>query len=286
MTSLVETVVGASVRPASVTRRRAIVEIVIWCAVLVASVIVSFLLGPSALATTVVGHPLEVPSASHLFGLDSYGMDVAVRVASAARVDIGVAVAAGVVVFVIAYPIALATGFWNTWWTKLILRLLDVFQSFPSIVLALTVVALTGNGIGNLIAASAFVFAPVFVRTVRSVVLTVRQQVFVEAALATGVRPVRVVVRHIVPHTIGAAMAQTTIAVSRTIILVAGLSFIGVGIQPPDPEWGSMVQTGVASTLNGSWWVTIYPGLAIVLTVLVFDRVGTLLGTLQLEDER
>jgi peptide/nickel transport system permease protein len=285
MTTLVQAAVGGSMRPASVSRRRARIEIAVWCGVLVLAVVVSFLLG-GASATQVVGHPLEDPSLQHLFGLDSYGMDVAVRVASAARLDIGVAVAAGAVVFVIAYPIALATGFWNSWWSKLILRLLDVFQSFPSIVLALTVVALTGNGVGNLVAASAFVFAPVFVRTVRSVVLSMREQVFVESALATGVTPVRTLIRHVVPHTIGAAMAQTTIAVSRTIILVAGLSFIGVGVQPPTPEWGSMVQTGVASTLNGAWWVTIYPGLAIVLTVMVFDRIGTLLGTLSMGIQR
>jgi peptide/nickel transport system permease protein len=83
-----------------------------------------------------------------------------------------------------------------------------------------------------------------------------------------------------VPHTMGTALAQTTIAVSRTIILVAGLSFIGVGVQPPTPEWGSMLQTGVAPTLNGAWWVSVYPALAIVLTVMLFDRIGTLLGAL------
>jgi peptide/nickel transport system permease protein len=286
MTTMVETAVGSQLRRASVTRLRARIEIAVWFGVLVLAVVLSFVLGPTAAATAVVGRPLEPPSGAHLFGLDTYGMDVALRVINAARLDIGVAVAAGVVVFVVAYPIALATGFWNTWWTKLILRILDVFQSFPSIVLALTVVALTGNGVGNLVAASAFVFAPVFVRTVRAVVLSVREQVFVEAALATGVRPFRVLVRHVVPHTIGAAMAQTTIAVSRTIILVAGLSFIGVGVQPPTPEWGSMVQAGVAPTLNGNWWAAVFPGLAIVLTVMVFDRIGTLLGTLTLEAER
>jgi peptide/nickel transport system permease protein len=252
----------------------------------VVGVVASFVFGPESKATAVVGRPLERPSGAHLFGLDAYGMDVAVRVASSARIDIGVAVAAGLLVFALAYPVALATGFWNTWWTKVILRALDVFQSFPSIVLALTVVALTGNGVGNLVAASTFVFAPVFVRTVRSVVLSVREQVFVEAAIATGVQPGRVLLRHVVPHTLGAAMAQSTIAVSRTIILVAGLSFIGVGVEPPTAEWGSMLQTGVAPMLNGSWWVAVYPGLAIVLTVMVFDRIGTLLGTLTLEAER
>jgi peptide/nickel transport system permease protein len=285
VTTLIEAPAVKPVR-ASASRRRARVEIGVWLGLLALVVIASFVFGPESAATRVAGRPLEGPSGDHWFGLDAYGLDVAVRVLSAARLDIGVAVAVGVVVLVIAYPIALATGFWNTWWTKLILRALDVFQSFPSIVLALTVVALTGNGVGNLVAASAFVFAPVFVRTVRSVVLSVREQVFVEGAIAAGVPPVRVLLRHVVPHTLGAAMAQTTIAVSRTIILVAGLSFIGVGIQPPTAEWGSMLQTGVAPTLNGNWWVSIWPGLAIVLTVVVFDRIGTLLGTLTLEAER
>jgi len=285
MTTMVKSA-PSMLRRVSTSRSRAWTEVVVWCGVLVLAVVGSFLVGPASAAIDIVGRPLAPPSPEHIFGLDAYGMDVAVRVASAARLDIGVAVAAGLVVFVIAYPVALATGFWNTWWTKLILRLLDVFQSFPSIVLALTVVALTGNGAGNLIAASAFVFAPVFVRTVRSVVLSVREQVFVESALAAGVPPIRTLIRHVVPHTIGAAMAQTTIAVSRTIILVAGLSFIGVGIQPPTPEWGSMVQTGVAPTLNGAWWVALFPGIAIVATVMIFDRIGTLLGTLSLEAER
>lgn len=284
MTSTVDATVGGSVRRARASRARARVEIAVWIGVLVLVIIASFVVGPESAATAVVGRPLEPPSGGHLFGLDAYGMDVAVRVASSARLDIGVAVAVGLVVFGLAYPVALATGFWNTWWTKAILRLLDVFQSFPAIVLALTVVALTGNGVGNLVAASTFVFAPVFVRTVRSVVLSVRTQVFVESAIATGVTPVRTLVRHVVPHTLGAAMAQTTIAVSRTIILVAGMSFIGVGVQPPTAEWGSMLQTGMAPLLNGNWWVALYPGLAIVLTVMMFDRIGTLLGTLTMEN--
>lgn len=285
MTTLIAAPRPAPAR-APVPRRRARAEIGVWLGVLALTVIASFVFGPESAATQVAGRPLERPSGEHWFGLDAYGLDVAVRVLSAARLDIGVAVAVGVVVFLIAYPIALATGFWNNLWTKLVLRLLDIFQSFPSIVLALTVVALTGNGVGNLVAASAFVFAPVFVRTVRSVVLSVREQVFVEGAIAAGVRPARVLLRHVVPHTLGAAMAQTTIAVSRTIILVAGLSFIGVGIQPPTPEWGSMLQSGVAPTLNGNWWVSLWPGLAIVATVTVFDRIGTLLGNLTLEAER
>lgn len=268
------------VRTTAVSRSRAKIEVILWCAVLAAVVAASFIFGPASAAVDVVGSPLEAPSLEHPFGLDSYGMDVFVRVFAAARLDIGVAVAAGAVIFVIAYPVALATGFWNTWWTKAILRVLDIFQSFPAIVLALTVVALTGNGVWNLIAASAFVFAPVFVRTVRSVVLSVREQVYVEASIAAGVRQGWVLIRHVVPHTIGAALAQTTIAVSRTIILVAGLSFIGVGVQPPTAEWGAMLQAGVAPTLNGSWWVSVYPGLAIVLTVMIFDRIGSLLGTL------
>lgn len=270
-------------RPA---RRRARIEVAIWCGALLLAVIASFIFGPTSKATTVMGSPLEPPSGEHLFGLDSYGMDVAARVASSARLDIGVALAVGVLVFVLAYPIALALGFWNTWWTKAILRMLDVFQSFPSIVLALTVVALTGNGVWNLVAASTFVFGPAFIRTVRSVVLSVRGQTFVEAALAAGVTPVRTLVRHVIPHTLGAAMAQTTIAVSRTIILVAGMAFIGVGVQPPTPEWGSMVQSGVAPMLNGAWWAALFPGLAIVLTVTAFDRIGTLLGSLTLEVDR
>lgn len=280
--------VASDVRKVHASRRGLGVktEIAVWCGVLILAVVVSFVFGPQAAAVDIVGRPLEPPSAAHPFGLDSYGMDVAVRVASAARLDIGVAVAAGLVVFVIAYPVALATGFWSNGWTKSILRGLDVFQSFPSIVLALTVVALTGNGVGNLILAAAFVFVPVLIRTVRAVVLSVRQQVFVEAALAAGVSPVRVLARHVVPHTIGAAMAQTTIAVSRTVILVAGLSFLGVGVQPPTPEWGSMLQAGVAPTLNGAWWVSVYPGLAIVLTVMVFDRIGNLLGTFAAEETR
>lgn len=285
MTGLIEIPTTDTVRRAP-SRQRARLEVALWFGVLALAAVISVVVGTESAATRVAGRPLEPPSGLHLFGLDAYGMDVAVRVASSARLDIGVALAVGLVVFAIAYPVALATGFWNTWWTKLILRLLDVFQSFPSIVLALTIVALTGNGVGNLVAASAFVFAPVFVRTVRSVVLSVRQQTFVEAAIATGVPPVRALIRHVVPHTISAAMAQTTIAVSRTIILVAGLSFIGVGVQPPTAEWGSMLQTGVAPTLNGNWWVAVYPALAIVLTVMIFDRIGTLLGSLTLEPER
>lgn len=262
------------------TRRSLVLQLEAFGGVLVIVMILSFILGPSDRAVSVVGAPLEVPGAEHWFGLDSFGMDVFSRVMAATRLDIGVALASGAVVFVTAYPVALALGFWNTVWTKVVLRLLDIFQSLPAIVLALTVVALTGNSIPNLVFVSAFVFAPAFVRTVRSIVLTVREQTFVEAAISTGVPPWRVLLRHVLPHTLGAALAQATIAISRTIILIAGLSFIGVGVQTPTPEWGSMLQTGLAPTLNGAWWVALYPGVAIVLTVLLFDRLGTLLVNL------
>ncbi len=252
------------------------VELSTWAIVLALFALSGYIFARHG-ATQVVSTPMAAPSSQHWFGIDGYGMDIFSRVLSAARIDIGVAMVSGIVVFILAFPIALFTGFWNNWASKLVLRLLDILQSFPALILALTVVALTGNGVANLVLASCFVFGPVFVRVVRAVVLSVREEPYIESAIACGVRPVVVVLRHVVPQAIGAALAQITIAVSRTLVLVAGLAFIGVGIQPPTPEWGSMVQAGVAAAVNGRWWVSAYPGAAIVVTVLVFNRMGTLL---------
>lgn len=256
--------------------RRNGLELGVWVVVLALFAVIGYIITRHG-ATQVVSTPIAPPSSKHWFGIDSYGMDIFSRVLYAARIDIGVALISGIVVFTLAFPTALFTGFWSNWASKLVLRLLDILQSFPALILALTVVALTGNGVPNLVLASGFVFGPVFVRVVRAVVLSVREEPYVESAIACGVRPIVVVLRHVVPQAIGAALAQVTIAVSRTLVLVAGLAFIGVGIQPPTPEWGSMVQAGVAAAVNGKWWVSAYPGAAIVVTVLIFNRMGTLL---------
>lgn len=217
------------------------------------------------------------PSWTHPFGTDINAMDVLSRVLHAAPFDLGIAFAATALAFVLGYPLGLITGYFSGLGNSLLLRLLDMVQSFPALIFALTIVALTGNRPINIVYAAAFVFAPVMARVVRSIALSVREERFVEAAVAGGSSTLRVFFRHLVPHTLGLALVQSTIVMSRTIIIIASLSFVGVGVQPPTAEWGSMVQVGARSIVTGQWWESLFPGLAIAVAVLAFSRLGSLL---------
>jgi peptide/nickel transport system permease protein len=217
---------------------------------------------------------LAPPSGENYFGTDRLGFDVFSRTIYAARQDLYLAVAGTGIALVIGVLIGIPVGFTRHWSGELTMRLFDGIQAFPLLVLALALVAGLGQSSGTIIAALAFVNIPIFVRVVRSQVLTLREQRFVEAAVASGNPTWRILFRHVLPNTWVPILAQATISIAFAIIIIAGLSFLGVGIKPPTPEWGLMIQTGYQNLISGQWWISIFPGLAVASVVLGFHLIG------------
>jgi peptide/nickel transport system permease protein len=159
-------------------------------------------------------------------------------------------------------------------WGERIVRGLDVFQAFPLLILAIAVVALMGNNIENVVIAIAIINVPRFIRLVRSEGLTIRESRYIEAAHAIGATPVQVMRRHMLPNMTGVILAQASLAVAHSIVVIASLSFLGIGINAADPSWGAMIQTGAQNMTTGQWWVALFPGLAVFVTVLAFNAIS------------
>lgn len=220
-------------------------------------------------ASTLLG-----PSHEHWFGTDGSGMDIFSRTIFAARIDLAVALGGTGLAFLVGVPLGLLAGFHRGWGSETLVRLAEVIQSFPILIVAMAFVTLTGGGIPNIILAIALLNIPLFLRLVRVSVLALREQSFVEAAICAGNSDTRLLLRHLLPNVLSGAVAQASVSVGWAILLTAGLSFVGIGIRVPTPEWGSMVSLGAQNMTTGEWWVALFPGLAIALTVLAFHVMG------------
>ena len=214
------------------------------------------------------------PSAAHWFGTDPTGLDIFSRVIYAARIDLFVGVTGTVLCMAIGIPLGLFVGYYRGAASELIMRIADLLQAFPPFVLAMALVAVAGPSLRNVILVIGFLNAPVFLRLVRSEVLTFRERPVMEAARCVGNRDYRILRFYLLPNTIEAAMVQASVNVGWAILLTAGLSFIGAGIPVPTPEWGSMVGIGAPMMITGEWWAAFFPGVAIALCVLSFAAVG------------
>ena len=214
---------------------------------------------------------LEGPSLSHPFGTDSVGFDIFTRAFFAPRIDLTIAAAGVMLGMVIGVGLGVAASFTRGLIGELVLRIADVVQSFPVLILALALVALAGNNRTNVVWALAFVNAPIFLRLIRSRVLTVREHRYIEAAIALGNPTVRLLRRHVLPNAIGPVIVQFGISMGFAIILLAGLAFLGVGVQVPTPEWGSMILIGRSNITTGQWWVAVFPGIMLAIAVFGFN---------------
>lgn len=223
------------------------------------------------------GAQLEAPSWQHLFGTDINQMDVFSRVLKATRVDIGISLISTVIAFALGFPLGILSGYYSGPIAQLLLRVLDMVQAFPVLVLALVIVGLAGNSASNVVYAQIFVATPIMIRVIRSVVVRLREERFIEASIATGNSATRVLWRHIAPHALPTALIQSTILMAGALILTTGLSFIGVGVRPPEPEWGAMVGLGSRDIASGDWWTIAFPGMAIGITVYTFNLIGMIL---------
>ena len=223
------------------------------------------------------GNISEPPSGQHWFGTDATGLDIFSRVISAPRTDVTIALAAAALSLVGGSLIGLVAGFFRGFFAELIMRISDVIQSFPVFILAMILVALSGRSTFNLVLALAFLYTPIFIRLTRAEVLSQRSRIYVQSARAIGASELRISFRHVLPNSLAPALIQASVVIGWGILLTAGLSFIGAGVRPPTPEWGLMISKGANSIILGEWWPSVFPGLAISLTVFGYAAVGNAL---------
>ena len=216
---------------------------------------------------------LTGPSAEHWFGTDSYGRDLLSRVIWGARISLSVGLVSVVVGGLAGVALGLVSGFFGGWIDSVIMRLCDVLLAFPGLVLAIGVVALLGPGVSNVIWATAVFSVPVFARLVRGDTLALKRSVYVQAARSIGVSRYRQMLTHILPGTLPGVIVNSSLRLGNNILVAASLSFLGLGAQPPSPEWGAMLSDG-RSYLGVADQLTLFPGLAIFVVVLAFNILG------------
>jgi peptide/nickel transport system permease protein len=213
------------------------------------------------------------PSGNHWLGTDQFGRDVLSRLIYGSRISLVTGLTSVAVAVTFGSMIGLIAGYWRGLIDEIFMRLMDVLYSFPSLLLALTVAAVLGPGIGNVIVALSITWCPTFARLVRGQVLWVREMDYVTAARALGASSRRLIVRHIWPNVTSAIIVQATMSVSFAILVEASLSFLGIGVQPPTPSWGIMVRSGF-DYLERAPWISGFSGLAIFLSVLGLNTFG------------
>ena len=217
---------------------------------------------------------LQAPGGRFFFGSDGNGMDVFSRVIHGSRYAFGIAIPAGLIMIGIGMPLGLLAGYKGGWLDEVLLRTLDVLRAFPTIILALAVVAATGQSLVSMVVVIGLLDSPIFARVVRAEVLTLRSSTFVKAAIAVGNPAWRVMFVHILPNAILGATAQLPMRMAWAVRISATLAFIGVGIQAPTPEWGAMIRQGAEYVITGEWWAALFPGLALMTLVLGFNLLG------------
>ena len=225
------------------------------------------------------------PSFDHLFGTDETGMDIFSRVVYAARIDVTIAVVSTIFSLLIGVPIGLAAGYREGLFGEITMRIADVVQAFPVFILAMALVSILGNNVQNIIFAIAFLNAPIYLRFVRSEVLSIKHRPFVEAARCAGMSNIKIMFKELLPNSLKPALIQSSVNIGWAIMLTAGLSFIGAGVNVPTPEWGSMISIGAPLIITGQWWSSFFPGVAIGITVFGYALFGDFLR-LYLDPER
>jgi peptide/nickel transport system permease protein len=213
-------------------------------------------------------------SRHHLMGTDIYGRDVLSRVIHGARVDLLVALVVTIIALGISSFLGSLSGYAGGWLDHLLMRIIDTVMSFPSFILAMGITAALGNKLINVVIAIAITHIPIYTRLIRGEMLHIREREYAEAARTVGNSRSRIIFYHLLPNCFPPVIVQATLAMGWAILTVAGLSFIGLGIQPPTSEWGYMTAEGATYIVSGEWWIFLFPGLAIMITVLSFNMVG------------
>ncbi|MDR7521252.1 MAG: ABC transporter permease [Armatimonadota bacterium] len=232
------------------------------------------LLAPQDPYATNPARSLRPPGPGHLFGTDTFGHDIFSRVLHGARIDLMVAAGAVGLAMVLGGFLGAVAGYASGWLDDGIMRLMDMLQAFPNFILALGIAAALGPSLPNLIIAIGLTNLPIYARLVRSRLLSLRVSGFALAAASVGNPPWRVLFVHLLPNCLAPVFVQATLQSGWAILQAAGLSFIGLGVRVPTPEWGVMISMGVPQLTSGHWWVSFFPGLAIMVAVIAFNLVG------------
>lgn len=215
----------------------------------------------------------EGPSMVHWFGVDSLGRDIFSRVLVGAQISLAAGVLAVLIGALIGTVLGLLAGYYEGWWDRITMRICDVLFAFPGILLAIAVVAVMGSGMANVIIAVAIFSIPAFARLVRGNTLVLKQQTFIESARSIGASDSTILFNHILPGTVSSIVVYFTMRIGVSIISAASLSFLGLGAQPPTPEWGAMLNEARADMVMAPH-VALFPAIAIFLTVLAFNLLG------------
>ncbi len=217
---------------------------------------------------------LQPPSWDHWFGTDHLGRDVMSRVIIATRLDLLIAVSAVALSFVVGSILGCLAGFFGGWTDRVISRCIDTIMAFPLFVLAMGIVAVLGNSVENIIYATAIINLPFYARVARAEISVRRKAGFAAAAKVAGNSDLRVLSMHLYPNILPQMMVQLSLNMGWAILNAAGLSFIGLGVVPPTPEWGIMVAEGAEYIVSGQWWLVFFPGAALMLAVFCFNMMG------------
>jgi len=220
-----------------------------------------------------IPHTLEGPSAAQPMGTADLGRDVLSRLVAGTRVSIQVSVISIALAVVVGLAVGLACGYWRGWLDDILMRLMDALYAFPTLILAIALVGALGRSLINAMLAISIVALPHFARLVRGQVLSVRELEYVQAARIAGARDLRIVVRHILPNVVGILAVQAALTTAFAILTESNLSFLGLGVRPPTPSWGSMLRLGYPF-IELAPWLALVPGAVITMTVLGFSLLG------------
>ena len=262
-----------AVRYALAENRLTLVAGVLFCLLLLCAVLGSVAAPYDPLATDTTAR-LQPPTTAHLFGTDALGRDILSRVMVAARLDLGMAVSAVAISFVIGTALGAMAGYAGGVADAVFGRVMDTIMAFPLFVLAMGIVAALGNSVLNIILATAVINLPFYGRFARAEVNVRRDLAYVEAARMGGNGAVRILSGHIVRNILPTMAVQASLNMGWAILNAAGLSFIGLGVRPPTPEWGIMVSEGASYIISGEWWTFVFPGAALMLAVFCFNLLG------------
>ena len=263
---------GTIARLLNVTDKRFLIGSAIILVVAIAAFVVPALspYGPNEI---IPQNALSGPTFQHLLGSDDLGRDVFVRVMVGSRVSLGVAIGSGFIAVLLGVPLGLLAGFASGLVDNIIMRPLDVLMAFPAILLAVVIVAFAGTGTTVLIVAIGIVYTPVIARVMRATTMASRTQTYVDVARARGASTLRILIRHVLPNSIGPVVVQASLLMGFAILLEAAFSFIGLGVRPPNPSLGSMLASE-RDFLAEAPWVVIAPGMAVMVLVLGFNFIG------------
>lgn len=216
---------------------------------------------------------LQPPSASHLFGTDEYGRDILSRIIYGAQISLMIGIVGVLISVVVGVGLGTISGYFGGKADMFIMRIMDIFMAFPSFLLALAIVSVLGPGMVNVMIAIGIFSVPTFARISRSAVISVKNKEYIEASKSMGASHARVIFKHVIPNSIAPIIVLSTMRIATAILTASGLSFLGMGAQPPTPEWGAMLSTG-REYLRSAPHVSTIPGLAIMFMVLAFNMLG------------